>query len=116
MNERKFRFADSNEQVKKINKFLCVSTSLLNVISFVFVLISYLRGYRDELYTFGLLAIMIVTSLGGFIMYRKEQDSKKLRYVMMGHRRSAHPDQRISENSRGIRTHIDVERTDSVGR
>lgn len=83
MNERKFRFADSEEQVKKINRFLCISTTLLNVISFVFVLISYLRGYRDELYTFGLLGIMIVTSISGFMIYRKDQGSRKLRYVML---------------------------------
>ena len=83
MNERQYLYADSKEQVKKINRFLCISTSILNVISFVFVLISYMRGYREELYTFGLLAIMIVTSVGGFVIYKKDQNSTKLRYFMM---------------------------------
>ena len=83
MNERQYLFADSKEQVKKINRFLCISTSILNVISFVFVLISYMRGYREELYTFGLLAIMIVTSVGGFIIFKKDQNSTMLRYFML---------------------------------
>lgn len=83
MNEREYRFADRNEQVKKINNFLCVSVTGVNIISFIFVLISYLRGYRDELYTFGLLAIMAATSAGGFAIYKKNQSSEKLRYYVM---------------------------------
>lgn len=83
MNERKFRFADSGEQVKRINKFLCISTALLNVISFAIVLVSYLRGYRTKAYTFGLLGIMAVTSVGGFVILKKNPNSEKLRYFMM---------------------------------
>ena len=83
MNEKQFLFADMNEQDKKINRFLCISTAILNLISFVFVFISYVRGYRDELYTFGLLAIMIVTSVGGYIIFKKDQNSPKLRYFML---------------------------------
>ena len=69
MNERDYRFAKTEEQVRKINKFLCISTALLNVISFAIIFVSYARGYRTELYTFGLLAIMVITSIGGFIIY-----------------------------------------------
>lgn len=78
-----FKFADRGEQVRKINKFVCISTTLLNAISFIFVLISYMRGYRTELYTFGLLAIMVAASLGGFLIYKKNHDSVKLRYYML---------------------------------
>ena len=80
MNEREYRFAKSEEQIRKINKFLCISTAILNVISFVIVFISYARGYRTELYTFGLLAIMLITSIGGFFIYKKNKDSIMLRY------------------------------------
>lgn len=83
MKERQFRFADEYEQVKRINKFLCISTAILNVISFIIVLISYLRGYREELYTFGLLGIMVVTSIGGFLILKKNENSVMLRYFMM---------------------------------
>ena len=83
MNERKYQFADTNEQVKKINKFLCISTTIVNIISFIFVFISYMRGYRDELYTFGVLGLMVITSVGGFLIYKKEKNSEKLRYFMM---------------------------------
>ncbi|MBO5098112.1 MAG: hypothetical protein J6B96_07360 [Agathobacter sp.] len=83
MNERRYQFADTNEQVKKINKFLCISTTIVNIISFIFVFISYMRGYRDELYTFGILGLMAITSIGGFLIYKKENNSEKLRYFMM---------------------------------
>ena len=83
MKERQFRFADEYEQVKRINKFLCISTAILNVISFIIVLISYLRGFRSELYTFGLLGIMVVTSVGGFFILKKNENSVFLRYFMM---------------------------------
>ncbi|MBQ8518389.1 MAG: hypothetical protein IJ455_02140 [Agathobacter sp.] len=83
MNEREYRFAKTEEQVRKINKFLCISTAILNIISFIIIFVSYMRGYRTELYTFGLLAIMIVTSIGGFIIYKKNKDSVLLRYFML---------------------------------
>ena len=33
MNERDYRYAKVEEQVRKINKFLCISTAILNVIT-----------------------------------------------------------------------------------
>ena len=83
MDERNYRFAKIEEQIRTINKFLCISTAILNVISFAIIFVSYMRGYREELYTFGLLAIMIVTSIGGFIIYKKNKDSVFLRYFML---------------------------------
>lgn len=83
MNKRDYRFAQIEEQVRKINRFLCISTAILNVISFLIIFVSYMRGYRTELYTFGLLAIMIITSIGGFIIYKKNKDSVMLRYFML---------------------------------
>ena len=83
MENRDYRFAELGEQVRKINRFLCISTAILNVISFAIIFVSYMRGYRTVLYTFGLLAIMIVTSIGGFILYKKNRDGVMLRYFMM---------------------------------
>ena len=83
MDTRDYRFAQVEEQVRKINRFLCISTAILNVISFIIIFVSYMRGYRTELYTFGLLAIMIITSIGGFIVYKKNKDSVFLRYFML---------------------------------
>ena len=83
MNERSFRFADVKEQVRQINLFVCISTTIVNIIGFIFVLISYLRGYRTEVYTFGILGIMAVTSIGGFAIYKKDKNSEKLRYFML---------------------------------
>lgn len=83
MNERDYRFSKTEEQIRKINRFLCISTALLNVISFAIIFVSYMRGYRSELYTFGLLAIMIITSIGGFVVYKKNNDSVFLRYFTL---------------------------------
>lgn len=83
MKEREYRFAKAEEQIRKINKFLCISTAILNIISFIIIFISYMRGYRTELYTFGLLGIMLVTSIGGFVIYKKNKDSVMLRYFML---------------------------------
>ena len=83
MNERDYRFAKTEEQVRNINRFLCISTTILNLISFAIIFVSYMRGYRTELYTFGLLAIMIITSIGGFVLYKKNKDSVFLRYFML---------------------------------
>lgn len=83
MDETRYRFAKSEEQTREINKFLCTSTAFLNLVSFAIIFVSYMRGYRTELYTFGMLAIMLVTSIGGVCIYKKNRDSKMLRYFML---------------------------------
>lgn len=83
MDETKYRFAKSEEQVREINKFLCTSTAFLNVVGFAIVFVSYMRGYRTKLYTFGMLGIMLATSIGSFFIYKKNRDSKMLRYFML---------------------------------
>lgn len=82
MEEKQFKFANRGEQVRRINKYLCISSATLNVVAFAIVYISYMRGYRTVAYTFGLLAIMIITSLGGTLIYRKNKDSNVLRWFM----------------------------------
>ena len=82
MDEKQFRFAERKEQIRRINKYLCISSALLNLVAFAIVYISYMRGYRTPLYTFGLLAIMIITSGGGTLLYRKNKDSNILRWFM----------------------------------
>lgn len=83
MEEKNYRFADTSEQIKKINRFFCTSTAILNAISFIFVFISYKRGYRSAAYTYGLLAIMLITSIGSFMIYRTKPYSVKIRYYIM---------------------------------
>lgn len=83
MEEKKFRFADTAEQIKKINSFFCTSTTILDIISFIFVFISYKRGYRGAGYTYILLFIMFATSLGGYLIYKKKPHSVAIRYYIM---------------------------------
>lgn len=80
--ENQFRFAERGEQNKKINQFMCISTTLLNIVAFLIVFVSYLRGYRTVTYTFGLLGVMVVTSVIGFILYARDKQSNKVRYVI----------------------------------
>ena len=82
MKEKIFKFADRKEQTKRINKYLCISSSALNMVAFAIVYVSYMRGYRSVAYTFGLLAIMVLTSLGGVSIYRKNEESNVLRWFM----------------------------------
>uniref|UniRef100_UPI004057093B methyl-accepting chemotaxis protein n=1 Tax=Agathobacter sp. TaxID=2021311 RepID=UPI004057093B len=82
MKEKQFKFADRGEQIRKINKYLCISSAALNIVAFAIVYVSYMRGYRSVAYTFGLLAIMVITSVGGAIIYKKNQDSSLLRWFM----------------------------------
>lgn len=82
MNEKQFKFADRKEQTRRINKYLCISSAVLNVVAFAIVYVSYMRGYRSVPYTFGLLAIMVLTSGGGAIIYRKNRDSNVLRWFI----------------------------------
>lgn len=83
MEEKTFRFADTAEQVKEINRFFCLSTAVLNIISFMFVFISYKRGYRSAAYTYMLLGIMLLTSVGSLLIYRKRPHSVTIRYFIM---------------------------------
>lgn len=77
-----FRYADAKEQTLAINKFMCISTAALNVVSFAIVFVSYLRGYRSIAYTFGLLGLMLITSVGSLIIYLRNKESEKLRYFV----------------------------------
>ena len=82
MKEKNFKFADRKEQTKRINKYLCISSTALNIVAFAIVYVSYMRGYRSVAYTFGLLAIMALTSVGGVLIYRKNNESHLLRWFM----------------------------------
>ena len=83
MNEKKFLYADSAAQVQKVNRFLCISTSLLYLFSYAIVFISMLQGNRTPAYGIIMFAVMLTTLVMGFVTLKKDSGSKKLRYYMM---------------------------------
>ena len=83
MKEQTFQFADPLAQAKKVNTFLCISTSILYLLSYAIVIVSLLQGNRTPLYAISMLIVMIATIVIGFVTLKKNSGSKSLRYFMM---------------------------------
>ena len=83
MDEKKFRFADSGEQLKKVNRFMCVTTAVVFFLCYVIVMVSYLKGDRDLSYAIAMLVIMLVSLGAGFIALKRDSSNTRLRYYML---------------------------------
>ena len=83
MEEKKFQYADTDAQVKKVNRFLCISTAILYVLSYTIVTVSFLQGNRTALYAVSMLIVMVATISVGFVTLKKNSGNKMLRYYMM---------------------------------
>jgi len=83
MEGKNFLYADSAAQVQKVNRFLCISTSVLYVISYAIVFISMLQGNRTPAYGIIMFAVMVTTLALGFVTLKKDSGNKRLRYYMM---------------------------------
>ena len=83
MEEKKFRYADSAAQTENVNRFLCISTSILYVLSYTVVVVSFLQGNRTAVYAAGMLAVMLITVITGFVTLKKNSGNVRLRYYMM---------------------------------
>ena len=83
MEEKKFQYADTAAQVKKVNSFLCISTTILYVLSYVIVTVSFLQGNRTAFYAVSMLIVMVATITVGFVTLKKDSGNRKLRYYMM---------------------------------
>ena len=83
MEEKRFVYADAAAQIQKVNRFLCISTTILYVLSYAIVFVSMLQGNRTPAYGIIMLAVMVTTLVLGFITLKKDSGSKKLRYYML---------------------------------
>lgn len=83
MEEKKFQYADTDAQVKKVNSFLCISTTILYVLSYAVVTVSFLQGNRTAFYAISMLLVMIATITAGFVTLKKNSGNRLLRYYMM---------------------------------
>lgn len=83
MEEKKFKFANQEAQTHKVNRFLCISTTILFVLSYVIVTVSFLQGNRSGLYAISMLVVMAVTITFGFVTLKKDSGNEKLRYYIL---------------------------------
>lgn len=76
-----FLYANKDEQVKKINKYLSTSMVIFDALIMAVVSISVLEGYRTLLFGGTMATIMLITCITCFTMVKKEPVNRKMRYV-----------------------------------
>ena len=85
MEENRFKFAERAAQIKKVNTFLCISTLVVYLLSYIVVIVSVIQGNRTVLYAAGMLVVMLVTIITGFVTLKRDSGNERLRwYVMIG--------------------------------
>ena len=85
MEEKRFRYAERAVQIKKVNTFLCFSTLVVYLLTYIVVAVSFLQGNRSPLYAGGMLVVMLATIISGFVTLKRDSGSEKLRwYIMIG--------------------------------
>lgn len=85
MEENKFRYAERATQIKKVNTFLCFSTLVVYLLTYIVVAVSFIQGNRSALYAGGMLVAMLSTIIAGFVTLKRDSASEKLRwYIMIG--------------------------------
>lgn len=83
MEEKMFQFADGRNQIKEVNCFLCISTAILYFLSYVVVTVSLLQGKRTPLFAISMLIVILITTITGFVLLKKNSSNERLRYIMM---------------------------------
>ena len=83
MEEKMFKYAERSLQIRRVNRFLCISTAVVFLLSYIVVLVSYFTGYRTALYTFGMLIVMIVTVITSFVTLKRNSGDERLRWFVM---------------------------------
>ena len=83
MGSMKFQYADKQEQIKKINRFLALSVVLFSIFSTGIVTGSYLNGYRSMLFLLVVAGIMVIGNIANLIVLKKIPHSIKLRWMAL---------------------------------
>ena len=61
MGETKFKYADPTEQIQKVNILLCVSATIVYLLTFTVVIVSVIQGNRTPIYAIAMFAVMLGT-------------------------------------------------------
>ena len=83
MGNMEFKYADKQEQIKKINRFLALGVIVFSIFSTGIVIGSYLNGYRSLPYLLAVAGIMVVGNIINLIIFKKVPQSTKLRVVAL---------------------------------
>ncbi len=83
MGEKNFKYADGKAQIKKVNTMMCIATTILYILSYTVVAVSFIQGNRTALYAGSMLIVMLITVGIGFITLKRNSGNEKLRYYMM---------------------------------
>ena len=83
MGETKFKYADPTEQIQKVNILLCVSATIVYLLTFAVVIVSVIQGNRTPIYAIAMFVVMLATILSSVLEMRKDKGSTKLRYFLM---------------------------------
>lgn len=83
MGNMEFKYADKQEQIKKINRFLALGVIVFSIFSTGIVIGSYLNGYRSLPYLLTVAGIMVVGNIINLIIFKKVPQSTKLRVVAL---------------------------------
>ncbi len=78
-----FKYADKQEQIKKINRFLALGVIVFSIFATGIVIGSYLNGYRSLPYLLAVAGIMVVGNIINLIIFKKVPQSTKLRVVAL---------------------------------
>lgn len=85
MGENQFKYAERSMQVKKVNTFLCISTAVVYLLTYVVVVVSFMQGNRTALYAGSMLVVMLATIITGSVTLKRDSGNEKLRwYIMVG--------------------------------
>lgn len=77
---KQFRYADREAQIKRTNRFMVICYVIYYVASLVVVWISGVRGFRSMGYCGMLTAIVAISSIIPMIMYMRNKASEKIKY------------------------------------
>ncbi len=81
MEEKKYLYADKNEQLRKVNRFVYLAMIVYYVLVLTVVLVGLVRDMRSVAYVVGLVAFIVISILTNTLIYMKDKSSTKLRYA-----------------------------------
>ena len=77
-----FKYANKDEQVKKINRYMALSMIIFDALILLVVTISVLQGHRPLPYLIAMAAVMVLTCITSFVMMIKNPGTRAMRYVV----------------------------------
>jgi len=83
MGSMEFKYADKQEQTKKINRFLALGVIVFSIFATGIVIGSYLNGYRTLPYLLAVAGIMVIGNIINLIIFKKIPHSTKLRVIAL---------------------------------